>query len=140
MKKIFLMIFLLIFITGCGKEEYEYTCTKVDTGKSYKETTSLNFSFDKGLVYKFSSEIKEEHTSDESANDSYTNYQALYSNYNENNIISEYKKNKNVITATFLLDKADIDKMKVELPYDFKLTKAKFLSSLKDMGFSCKEK
>lgn len=134
------MIVILLMITGCGKEEYDFSCKKVDTNESYKLTHTVQFGIDNDKVYKLTSTINEEHTKEETANDSYTKYQSLYDNYNENNIISEYKKSEKNITAIYYLDKADIDNPKVELPYDFKLTKTKFIEDLKTKGYKCEEK
>lgn len=140
MKKIVLLLVITFLLTGCGKsaESFDYTCKKVDeTTDEYKTTTEVKFSFDSGKVYKLKSTITEEHQTDKSVNNSYIKYQTIYENYNENNIEAEYKKEDKKMTASYYLDKSDIDNMKVELPYNFKLSKTDFLKSMDDMNFKC---
>lgn len=139
MKKISLILAMTLLLTGCDSDNYDYTCTKTDTSDVYKKTETLKLGFDSNKVYKLASEIVEEHTTDDSINNAYANYQNLYDNYKENNVVAEYKKNEKRLNATYYLDKSDIDNMKIELPYDFTVTKDKFLKSLEDSGYECKE-
>lgn len=140
MKKLILLCAIIFLTTGCGEDSYDYECKKTDTSESYKKTEIIKIGIDDKKVYKFDSTIKEEHTTDDSINNAYANYQNLYDNYNENNVTSEYKKDDKNLHATYHLDKSDIDNMKIELPYDFKLDENKFINSLKEFGFKCEEK
>lgn len=140
MKKFVLLCAIVFLTTGCGEDSYNYECKKTDTSEAYKKTEIIKIGIDDKKVYKFDSTIKEEHTTDDSINNAYANYQNLYDNYNENNVTSEYKKNDKSLTATYHLDKSDIDNMKIELTYDFNLEENKFIKSLKDLGFKCEEK
>lgn len=137
MKKLILIFVIMFLLTGCGEEKYDYICKKSDTNEAYKKTETLKIGVDNKQVYKFESNIKEEHTSEVSVNDAYIRYQNLYNNYNENNVVSEYKKNELVLNSIYHLDKSDLDNLKIELPYNFKLAEDKFIQSLKDMGYTC---
>ena len=139
MKKIGLLLIATLLLTGCDSTSYDYSCTKTDTSDVYKKTETIRLGFDNDKVYKLASEIVEEHTTDDSINNAYANYQNKYDNYNENNVVAEYKKNEKQLNATYYLDKSDIDNMKIELPYDFTKTKDKFLKSLEESGYKCKE-
>lgn len=142
MKKIGLIALIIFLLTGCNnskEETYDYVCKKTDTStEEYKITTEIKFSFDSGKVYKFFSKITEEHLTDTSINNAYIKYQNLYDNYNENNVAAEYQKDGKKLIASFELDKSDIDKMKIELPYDFSLNQDKFIETLKNDNFQCK--
>ena len=139
MKKAILLLSVTLLLSGCENDGYDYTCTKTMTNEVYKSIETLKFSFDNNKVYKFTSNIKEEHTTDESVNNAYANYQNLYDNYNENNIVADYKKNEKNVSVNYYLDKADIDNMKIKLPYDFKLIKSDFIKSIEELEFKCEE-
>lgn len=139
MKK-FILLFLIVFLTtGCNSDGYNYECKKTDTSEAYKKSETIKVGIDSNKVYKLESSITEEHTSEESVNNAYANYQSLYDNYNENNVESDYMKDEKKLTAIYHLDKSDIDNMKIELPYDFKLNEKNFIKSLEEMGFKCRE-
>lgn len=141
MKKIGLLILMSILLTGCDSESYDYKCVKTSNNEVYKKTETLRLGIDAGKVYKFTSEIIEEHPNDDSINNAYANYQNKYDNYNENNVVAEYKKNEKKLIATYYLDKSDIDKIKIELPFNFSLSEEKFISSLEKLEYKCtKEK
>lgn len=139
MKKVFLLFGITLLLSGCENKEYDYTCKKMTQKESFKVTETLKFGFDNNKIYKFTSNITEEHNNDESVNNSYANYQNLYDNYNENQVIADYKKNEKTIIVNYYLDKADIDNMKIKLPYDFKLTKSDFIKSIEKLEFKCEE-
>lgn len=138
MKKILLLCFSVILLCGCEDNEYDYTCKKTSE-ENVKTTETLQFSFDNNKVYKFTSNITEEHSDEETLYNSYIKYQTLYDNYNENNVVSDYKKSESKLIMNYYLDKADIDNMKIKLPYDFKLAKSDFIKSLKEIGYKCEE-
>ncbi|MBO5096636.1 MAG: hypothetical protein J6B98_07155 [Bacilli bacterium] len=140
MKKVLLVGAIILLTTGCGADDYNYECKKVGTNEAFKKTEIIKIGIDDKKVYKLDSNITEEHTSEDSVNNAYANYQNLYNNYNENNVKAEYKKNEKKLIATYHLDKSDIDNMKIELPYDFSLEENKFIKSVEDLGFECKEK
>ena len=86
MKKGLVLLVMLLLISGCGKEKV--TCKYKDDSKTYKNERVVVATFEKDSLYSFKSTILEEHTEEESANNSYIYYQDLYNNYNENNVIS----------------------------------------------------
>lgn len=139
MKKVFLLLGITILLSGCETDGYDYTCMKTTTSDTYKSTEILKFSFDNNKVYKFTSNIKEEHSDDTSVNNAYATYQNLYDNYNENNVVADYKKTEKNVIVNYYLDKADIDNMKIKLPYDFKLAKSDFIKSIEELEYKCEE-
>ena len=136
MKKIFWLIGIVLLLTGCGKEKT--TCTFQDKSLKFKSKRTLAITYEKDSIYSFKSTIEEEHPDEDSANDSYVNYQVLYDNYNENNVISEYKKNGNKIIAIYNIDLRDIQSKKIEFEFDFTQNKSAFINTLKGMGYNCK--
>ena len=136
MKKGLLLLGIVLLLTGCGKDKV--TCKYKDDSLTYKNERTVVATFEKDQLFSFKSTIVEEHTDEESANNSYVTYQNTYNNYNENNVISEYKKDKLKITAVYNIDLRDIETKKVEFEFDFTKNKADFVKELKEKGFSCK--
>jgi hypothetical protein len=136
MKKGLVLLGAVLLLSGCGKEKV--TCTYKDDTQTYKNKREVLVTFEKDKVFSFKSTITEEHTEEETANNSYIAYQELYNNYNENNVISEFKKDKLKITAIYNIDLRDIETKKIEFEFDFTASKDNFLKELKDKGFSCK--
>lgn len=139
MKKIILLLGVMLLLPGCKNDGYDYNCILNTTNDSFKSTETLRFSFDNNKVYKFTSNIKEEHSQDETVNNSYATYQNLYDNYNENNVVANYKKSEKSVIVNYYLDKADIDNMKIKVQYDFKLSKSDFIKSIEELGYKCEE-
>ena len=136
MKKILPLIVIVLLLSGCGKDKV--TCKYSDKGLPYKNSRTLVITFENNSIFSFKSTIKEEHSNDESANNSYIKYQDLYNNYNENNVNSEYIKAGKKITAIYNIDLRDIETKKIEFEFDFTQNKSTFLNTLKGMGYSCK--
>lgn len=136
MKKGFILLGAILILSGCGKEKV--TCKYKDDTQTYKNERVVIATFEKDKLFSFKSTIKEEHTEEETANNSYVTYQSLYNNYNENNVISEYKKEKLKITAIYNIDLRDIEAKKIEFEFDFTKSKDSFIKELKEKGFSCK--
>ncbi len=136
MKKGLLLIGVMLLITGCGKDKT--TCTYKDDSLPYKNERTIVVTYEKDNIYSFKSTIVEEHPNEESANSAYINYQTLYNNYNENNVISEYKKDGKKITAIYNIDLRDIETKKIEFEFDFTKNKSAFVNTLKGLGYKCK--
>lgn len=140
MKKFAMLLVITLLVCGCEKKEkYDYTCVKEFKDLPYKKSETLEFSFDSAKVYKFYSVISETHENDDTLNGEYTSFQNLYDNYNENNVEASYKKEDKNITATYFLDKSDIDNMKIYLPYNFKLSENGFVELIKNSSYKCKK-
>ena len=136
MKKGLVLLAMVLLLTGCGKEKI--TCTYKDDSQSYKYNREVIATFEKDKLFSFKSTITEEHTEEETANNSYINYQNTYNNYNENNVISEFKKDKLKITAIYNIDLRDIETKKIQFEFDFTQSKDALINELKTKGFSCK--
>ena len=136
MKKIILLVMMLFLVTGCGKEKV--TCTFENKDLNYKNKRTLLITFEEEKVFNLKSTIKEEYTDENQANNAYIAYQNKYSNYNENNVISEYKKEDKKITAIYTISYRDIQKKKVEFEFDVNLSQDKLLEELKKQGYKCK--
>ena len=136
MKKGIVLLGILLLMTGCGKEKV--TCTYSDNSLAYKYERTLDITFEKENIFSVKSTIIETHPDDESANKAYISYQNLYNNYNENNVISEFKKNKLKITAIYNIDLRDIETKKIDFEFDFTQNKSAFINTLKGMGYTCK--
>ena len=136
MKKVLILLFIIITLSGCGKDKV--TCNLKNDSLNYKNERTIVITFENEELYSFKSTIIEQHTEEETANKSYTYYQDLYNNYNENNVISEFKKDKLKITAIYNIDLRDIETKKIPFEFDFTKGKEEFLKELKDNGFSCK--
>ena len=136
MKKSIMLIGMVLLLTGCGKEKT--ICTYEDSSLNYKNKRTLVITYEEDNIYSFKSTIEEEHPDEEGANNSYVKYQTLYNNYNENNVISEYKKNGKKITAIYNIDLRDIETKKIEFEFDFTQNKSAFINTLKGLGYKCK--
>lgn len=136
MKKIVLLVMMLFLVTGCGKEKV--TCTYENKELNYKNKRTLLITFEEEKVFNLKSTIEEEYTDEIDANNAYIAYQNKYNNYNENNIISEYKKEDKKITAIYTISYRDIQKKKVEFEFDVNLSQDKLLEELKKQGYKCK--
>ena len=136
MKKFLLLFGFILLLSGCGKEKT--TCTLEDNSLTYKSKRTIVITTEKENIYSFKSTIEEEHPDEESANNSYVNYQTLYTNYNENNVISEFKKDGKKITAIYNIDLRDIETHKIEFEFDFTKNKSVLINTLKGLGYKCK--
>ena len=134
MKKVILVIALLL-LCGCGNKKV--TCTNNLKSDAYNRTTKLEIVFEKDKVISFTSDIKEDYVDEIDANDAYIKYQTEYDNYNENAVISSYKKDNLTITATYQIDSEDIKNKKVVFEYNLSNNKDKLLNELKGLGFKC---
>ena len=135
MKKGLVLLGMVLILSGCGNKVV--VCERKDESLPYKYNRTVEVKFEGKEIYSFKSTIVEEHPDENSANNSYTVYQNLYNNYNENSVISEYKKDKLKITAIYNIDFKDIENKKIEFEFDFTKKKNDFLNDLKDKGFSC---
>lgn len=138
-KKIIFLIWLVLIISGCQNQEFDYTCLKNEKHPGYKYHEELSFSLDQGSVYKLVSEIKETHQTETTLCPAYYAYQNKYDNYNKNNVYAEYQKENLTIKAKYILDKADIDHLKIKLPYQVKLPVDMLLKSLTKAGYKCQK-
>ena len=136
MKKSLGLITIILLLTGCGKEKT--TCTFEDNSLNYKNKRTIVITAENESIFSFKSTIEEEHPDEESANNSYTNYQTLYNNYNENNVVSEFKKNGKKVTAIYNIDIRDIETKKIEFEFDFNQTKSALINTLRGLGYKCK--
>lgn len=136
MKKIILLVMVLFLVTGCGKEKV--TCTFENKELNYKNKRTLLITFEEEKVFNLKSTIEEEYTDENQANNAYIAYQNKYSNYNENNIISEYKKQDKKITAIYTISYRDIQNKKIDFEFDVNLSQDKLLEELKKQGYKCK--
>lgn len=136
MKKIVILIGIILLLTGCGKEKL--TCVYENKDLNYKNKRTLQITFEKEKVFNFKSVIEEEYTDENQTNNAYIAYQNKYKNYNENNIISEYKKEDKKITAIYTIGFRDIEKNKIEFEFDLNLSQNDLLNSLKEQGYKCK--
>lgn len=136
MKKILLLILFIFLLSGCGRQKV--TCKYVDNDLKYENERTLEIVFEDNAILKFKSNIIENHDDEREANNSYIYYQNLYDNYNENSVISSYKKDNLKITAIYNVDLRDIKNKKIEFEFDFTKNENDFLSELKEKGYKCK--
>ena len=136
MKKGLLLIGIILLLTGCGKDQV--TCKFTTSSLPYKYNRTLLITFENDKVFSLKSTAVEEHQNEESANNSYVSYQTLFNNYNENNVISEYKKDGLKITAIYNIDLRDIETRRIDFEFDFSQDKSLFVNTLRSMGYTCK--
>ena len=136
MKKILVLIIMVLLLSGCGKDKV--TCKFTTNSLPYKYNRKLIITFENDKVFSLRSEVTEEHPNEESASNAYIKYQDLFNNYNENNVISEFKKNELKITAIYNIDLRDIQTKKIDFEFDFSQDKALFVNTLRSMGYTCK--
>ena len=136
MKKIILLVMMLFLVTGCGKEKV--TCTFENKELNYKNKRTLLITFEEEKVFNLKSTIEEEYTDEIDANNAYIAYQNKYNNYNENNVISEYKKEDKKITAIYTISYRDIQNKKIEFEFDVNLSQDALIKNLKEQGYKCK--
>ncbi|MBQ7140471.1 MAG: membrane lipoprotein lipid attachment site-containing protein [Bacilli bacterium] len=136
MKKIILLAMILFLVTGCGKEKV--TCTYENKELNYKNKRTLLITFEEEKVFNLKSTIEEEYTDEIDANNAYIAYQNKYNNYNENDVVSEYKKEDKKITAIYTISYRDIQNKKIEFEFDVNLSQDALLKNLKEQGYKCK--
>ena len=127
---------ILFLVTGCGKEKV--TCTYENKELNYKNKRTLLITFEEEKVFNLKSTIEEEYTDEIDANNAYIAYQNKYNNYNENDVVSEYKKEDKKITAIYTISYRDIQNKKIEFEFDVNLSQDALLKNLKEQGYKCK--
>ena len=135
MKKGLILLAGVLLLTGCGNKKI--MCTYKEESEKYKQNRSLELIYVKDNLASFTSNIKEEYYDESLANDAYIKYQIEYDNYNNNDVLSSYKKDNLIITAIYQIDSDDIKNKKVV--FEFNLTKNKdaLLKQLKSLGYKC---
>ena len=127
---------ILFLVTGCGKEKV--TCTYENKELNYKNKRTLLITFEEEKVFNLKSTIEEEYTDEIDANNAYIAYQNKYNNYNENDVVSEYKKEDKKITAIYTISYRDTQNKKIEFEFDVNLSQDALLKNLKEQGYKCK--
>lgn len=135
MKKVFILIVGVLLLTGCGNKKI--TCTYKEESEKYKQNRSLELIYVKDNLASFTSNIKEEYYDESLANDAYIKYQTEYDNYNNNDVLSSYKKDNLIITAIYQIDSDDIKNKKVVFEFDLTKNKDALLKQLKSLGYQC---